>query len=199
MSRFPSHRLGLLTASALLALGLPLLLAQPSLSDDARHRQSLAAFATVARVALSPRCQNCHTSVNYPRQGVDRHRHVFRVMRGSSDMGVPGMPCSTCHGSVNNSASGVPGTRDRWRLAPRSMGWDGLSAADLCRRLIDRSHNGNRSGDAVVDHLRTPLVAWAWSAGTDRTGRPRLAPPVAYRDFLDAAETWIRAGADCPG
>lgn len=198
MMRLCSFRLGLLAASVLLSFGLPLLLTQPSRSDDTQRRQSLAAFATVARVALSPRCQNCHTSVDYPRQGDDRHRHLFHVARGGSDMGAPALPCSTCHGSANNSASGVPGAEDRWRLAPLAMGWDGLSAAGLCRRLTDPRHNGNRDGDAIVDHLKTPFVTWAWSAGTDRAGRPRRAPPVAYRDFLQAAEAWVRTGEACP-
>lgn len=156
------------------------------------------AFATVARVMRSPRCQNCHTLTDYPRQGDDRHRHLFRVARGPADHGAAGLPCSSCHGKSNNAASGVPGADENWRLAPLSMGWDGLSTNELCEHLKDPRHNGNRTGDQVINHLRSTLVRWAWSPGTDRTGQARTTPPIPYDEFVMDAEIWMRSGAECP-
>jgi hypothetical protein len=174
------------------------LLPQPSRSQaGGRAQQSVAAFATVASVLASPRCQNCHTLTEFPRQGDDRHPHLFSVRRGSADHGAPGLPCSTCHGQANNATSGVPGAAEAWRLAPVSMGWDGLSAIDLCRHVKDPQRNGHRNGAEIIDHLKSPLVMWSWSPGTDPRGRPRSAPPIAYADFIRAAETWVRTGAAC--
>jgi hypothetical protein len=190
------------TAAALAVGGLAAVLAQsapPALeSQTVASAASLAAYGVVARVAMSPRCQNCHTLSNFPRQGDDGHPHLFHVTRGTADHGAPGFSCATCHMHANNSSSGVPGAREDWRLAPLGMGWEGLSAPALCRQLKEPHHNGNRSGEQIIDHLKSPLVMWSWSPGTDRTGRLRTAPPVAYEDFLRAAELWVRTGAACP-
>ncbi|TJW17571.1 MAG: hypothetical protein E5W82_00820 [Mesorhizobium sp.] len=156
------------------------------------------AFDTIARVMASPRCQNCHTLTDFPRQGEDRHRHMFHVKRGPADDGAAGLPCSTCHGRSNNAASGVPGANDEWQLAPLTMGWDGLSQHELCEHLKDPQHNGNRNGGQVIDHLRSALVRWAWSPGVDRTGKTRTTPPVPYEEFTKDAESWMRSGAACP-
>jgi hypothetical protein len=88
-----------LMAGALTSGLLALLFPQPSLSQaGSRAQQSVAAFETVAKVLASPRCQNCHTLRNFPRQGDDRHPHLFNMTRGGADRGAPGLPCSTCHG-----------------------------------------------------------------------------------------------------
>ncbi|OKO92184.1 hypothetical protein AC629_01085 [Bradyrhizobium sp. NAS80.1] len=168
--------------------------AQPA----AQEAESRAAFAVVATVIGSPRCQGCHTQSEFPRQGDDQHRHLFNVMRGPDDGGALGLPCTTCHGQANNAASGVPGADEAWRLAPISMGWEGLTTADICRHLKDPVHNGRRIGEQVVDHLRTGLVKWAWSPGTDAHGRARTTPSVPYFDFIAAAEMWVQTGEACP-
>jgi hypothetical protein len=176
-----------------------LALVQPSRSQTGnRVAESVAAFAKVASVLASPRCQNCHTLTNFPRQGDDRHAHLFNVTRGGVDHGAPGLPCSTCHGKSNNAASGAPGAEEVWRLAPLAMGWDDLSTGALCRHLTDPQHNGYRNGRQIIDHLQSPLVTWAWSPGFDRNGRPRTLPPVSYPDFVRAAELWVSAGVACP-
>lgn len=188
-----------LIAGALTSGLLALLIPRPSLSQaGGRAQQSVAAFETVAKVLGGPRCQNCHTLTNFPRQGDDRHPHLFNVTRGGADRGAPGLPCSTCHGQSNNAASGVPGALEAWRLAPVSMGWEGLSTIDLCHHLKDPRHNGHRNGAEIIDHLSSHLVTWSWSPGSDPHGRARSVPPVAYPDFIKAAETWVRTGAACP-
>jgi hypothetical protein len=186
-------------AGALTSALLALLPAQPSRSQASGQAQlSVAAFATVANVLMSPRCQNCHTLTEFPRQGDDRHPHLFNVQRGSADHGAPGLPCAACHGQSNNATSGVPGAAETWRLAPVGMGWEGLSATELCRHLNDPQRNGHRSGAEIIDHLKSPLVMWSWSPGTDPRARRRSVPPIAYADFIGAAETWVKTGAACP-
>jgi hypothetical protein len=160
---------------------------------------SLAAFARVARVMMSPRCQNCHTVSGFPTQGDDRHRHLMNVMRGADGHGAPGMRCATCHGRSNDRASGVPGADDDWHLAPLTMGWQGLSARELCLHLKDPNRNGQRTGAGVIDHLKTHLVAWAWEPGSDASGVARGVPPLGYAEFLRAAQDWVAAGQACPG
>jgi hypothetical protein len=119
---------------------------------------SLQAFAVMDSVLTSPRCQNCHTSTAFPRQGDDRHPHRFNVVRGDNGHGAKGFPCSSCHGRANNPSSGVPGADEDWHLAPLSMGWEGLRPSLRCIHLKDPRRNGGRSGAAVIDHLQTPLV-----------------------------------------
>ena len=120
-------------AAGSLAAALALSLPQPSRSQTTRAAESVAAFSDFARVAMSPRCQNCHTLTNFPRQGDDGHRHLFHVTRGGADRGAAGFACATCHGRANNFASGVPGAEDDWRLAP--LGEVRLAIESVCRRL----------------------------------------------------------------
>lgn len=163
----------------------------------AQDRSSAEAFAAIAPVFQSPRCMNCHTNTAFPRQGDDRHRHLMNVARGANGHGAAAHHCATCH-QRENSASGVPGADEDWRLAPLSMGWEGLSVATLCAQLLDPARNGNRSGEAVVEHLSTNLVRWAWNAGTNRGGRARAAPPLGYDAFVRLAKLWVADGAQCP-
>src|SRR5882724_5703782 len=105
-------------------------------------------FAPVADVLLHPRCINCHTMTDYPRQANDRHRHQFLIMRGADDRGAIGARCTQCHQSENQVGSGVPGAAD-WRLAPLQMAWEtkpgiAMTKAELCRRILDKSRNGFR-------------------------------------------------------
>jgi hypothetical protein len=181
--------------AALMAAGA---MASPALTAVAQERSSAEAFRAIAPVFQSPRCMNCHTNTSFPRQGDDRHRHTMNVARGTSGHGAAAQPCSMCHQRANQSASGVPGADEDWHLAPLSMGWEGLTVAELCRHLLDPARNGGRSGNLIVDHLSTNLVRWAWSAGADRNGRARRAPPLGYDEFVQSAKSWVSAGAQCP-
>jgi hypothetical protein len=157
-----------------------------------------ALFLRIAPVFEHPRCMNCHTKVDYPRQGDDRHRHAMNVRRGGDGHGAAAMRCTACHGRGNNAVSGVPGADEDWHLAPLSMGWEGLAAGEICRNLADPAKNGGRTGSQVVDHLNTPLVRWAWSPGQTAQGAARTSPPLSHADFVAAAQAWITAGAPCP-
>jgi hypothetical protein len=153
-------------------------------------------FWQIATVLQHPRCMNCHTRVEYPRQGSDRHRHTMNIVRGPTDHGAPGFQCSTCHQSVNQAASGVPGAQD-WHLAPLRMAWEDLAVGDLCRALLDPSKGGMKA-DQFVPHFQTGLVRWAWSPGFDRRGQERETPPIPYERFIALTRQWVGEGTPCP-
>ena len=103
------------------------------------------------------------------------------------------MGCAACQQQHNNDLAGVPGAPG-WHLAPRSMGWAGLSVAELCRTLLDPAKNGGRGVGALVTHMTTDkLVLWAW-----RPGAGRSPPPLSLEDLKSALEVWAKAGAPCP-
>jgi hypothetical protein len=168
------------------------ILATATAQTSADREASLQAFRRITEVLRHPRCLNCHPTGDFPRQADDRHRHRMLVGRGPDDRGTPALKCDTCHQSVNTADGRVPGAL-HWQLAPRSMGWEGLSDADLCRVLKDPARNRGRSVQALVDHMtRDPLVQWAWSPGE------RAAPTIGQREFHDLVRRWARTGAACP-
>ena len=155
--------------------------------------KGLAAFARIASVLESPRCTNCHPRGNRPAQGDDRHLHLTNVQRGPTDRGLPAMTSASCHQRHNDDRAGIPGA-PHWRLAPKSMGWSGLSRAQLCTALLDRSKNGGRRPAALVTHMTTDaLVRWAW-----QPGRGRTPPPLSRDDLHEALLSWVAAGTPCP-
>jgi hypothetical protein len=153
-------------------------------------------FLQMATVLQHPRCMNCHTRTEFPRQGDDRHRHAMNVTRGPADRGAPGLHCSTCHQSSNQTASGVPGAPD-WHLAPLRMAWEDLSAAELCRALLDPARGGMRAGQ-FIPHFQTGLVRWAWSPGPGPRGEMRDALPIPYERFIALTREWIDRRMPCP-
>jgi len=161
-----------------------------------RAEASAALFERMLPVLQSPRCMNCHTRTDFPRQGDDRHRHIMNVARGPDDHGAVGLRCGTCHQSANQPASGVPGAPD-WHLAPLSMAWEGLTPPQLCRVLFDPQKGALRPAQ-LIPHLETEFVLWAWSPGVDAHGRPRSTPPMSHRAFVALARRWIATGAACP-
>ncbi len=168
-----------------------------SAGRSAETVDSKALFLRMASVLMSPRCMNCHTDTGFPRQGDDRHPHLFNVQRGVDNAGMPVMHCTACHQGANQAASGVPGA-PHWRLAPLSMAWEGLSPGALCRALFDPARGG-MTPEGLVEHLKDePLVSWAWAPGRDRHGRERAAPPIGHDAFNDLATQWVAAGAACP-
>lgn len=179
--------LGVAIVAVMGGAGLNLALAQKA------DTPSVAAFRVVYSVATHPRCMNCHTTVGWPTQGDDKKRHTFNVLRGPDGKGPPGMKCTTCHTETNQATGNVPGAKD-WHMAPVAMGWTGMGPAALCKALLDPARNGGRQGNKVIAHLKSdPLVLWAWSPGAKRS-----VPSVPHAKFHEAAEAWIRLGAECP-
>ncbi len=161
------------------------------------------AWQQVEKVLLHPRCLNCHSAGDSPRQADDRHVHQFRVLNGHEGMGKPGALCMGCHQASNQPGSGVPGANN-WQHAPASMTWESspgiaMQGRQLCQTLRDPKKNGGRNLAALLEHLRTePLVLWAWSPGKNAKGEERTTPPVSHEEFLRYANLWVNAGGKCP-
>ena len=184
-------------ARSLLAVGLlcGLAFASAVLGQPASDRQqSLAAFEQIARVMRSPRCMNCHTATDYPRQGNERRRHDQSVARGDDDRGVAPVRCFACHQEQNAADGYVPGAT-QWHLAPRGMSWEQAHGdKDLCQGLLDKTRNGNREPRGIVIHMQNdPLVQWAWAPGRGRTP-----PPIDQDSFHALLQLWEAKGAACP-
>jgi hypothetical protein len=158
-----------------------------------KEADSLAAWDKIAGILRHPRCLNCH-QLNTPLQGDGRRVHIPPVVRGTDNLGMGTMRCRNCHNETgNNDMSGVPGA-PHWQLAPASMLWEGLSIGDLCRMLKNPQLNGNRTPDALVEHMDTDkLVLWGWQPG----GR-REPVPISHKEFVDLLKVWVSNGTACP-
>ncbi len=150
-------------------------------------------FDPIASVVMHPRCINCHQD-DSPRQTDRKTRHLPHMVRGADGHGAPTQPCQTCHQSTNTADGFVPGVAN-WHLAPVSMRWEGLTKAQICEQMKDPARNGGRrTGEAVIEHMKTdPLVLWAWNPGGSRTR-----PPLSHEKLVEALEAWVRAGMPCP-
>src|SRR5580693_6091579 len=93
-----------------------------------------AAFEAIVPVLRHPRCMNCHSRGDFPRQGDDSHRHTMNIRRGPAGFGVTSAKCSTCHQDQNLGAAHLPPGAPGWHLPAPSlpMIWEGLTDAQLC-------------------------------------------------------------------
>lgn len=198
----PSYRrtrtvscLALCLLAAFFAVGAYHVSAPPGLSAApvVSNAQSLSAWTQIAAVLQNPRCLNCH-QLDSPLQGDSRRAHIPHVVRGPDNHGVGAMRCGNCHNDTgNNNTSRTPGG-PHWQLAPVSMFWQGLSSGDLCRALLDKSKNGNRSPQDLIEHMDTePLVLYGWNPGIGR-----MPVPISHADFMAQMRTWVVGGAACP-
>jgi hypothetical protein len=146
-------------------------------------------------VLRQPRCMNCHSSGDFPRQGDDSHPHIMDVRRGPDGRGINGVKCSTCHQDHNLPGIHMPPGAPEWGLPSPAMPmiWEGLSDQQLCQLFKDPARNGHRTVAQIVRHMHTPLVLWAWSPGEGRT-------PIPYseKSFLENVKLWADNGAACP-
>ena len=81
--------------------------------DDAA---AAAAFESIITVLHHPRCLNCHSRGDFPRQGDDSHRHTMKVPRGPAGDGVSALKCSTCHQDHNLVGQHLPPGAPDWQL-----------------------------------------------------------------------------------
>jgi mono/diheme cytochrome c family protein len=182
---------GLFAAAAVWSVEFGMAAAAVSPDPDVRAR-SQASFRTIATVLRDPRCMNCHTVTDFPRQGDDRHRHIMNVLRGTDNHGVPGQRCSTCHQGANQ-VNGVPGA-PKWGLAPLSMGWEGLDDHQLADAIKDPGRNGHRTLAQIQDHMaHDVLVSWAWNPGAGRRS-----PQISQAELGLLVQEWIDTGAVSP-
>jgi hypothetical protein len=164
----------------------------------ARHRDdaaAAAAFEALVPVLHHPRCMNCHSKGDYPRQGDDSHPHTMQVHRGLNGTGEGVVGCSSCHQDHNLSGLHTPPGAPDWHLPPPGMPmiWEGLSDQQLCELFKNPSQNGGRDPQGIVEHMHTPLVLWGWHPGDGRTPIP-----MPQKKFLAEVEEWAADGAACP-
>jgi len=155
--------------------------------------RSAAIFTELGKVLTHPRCLNCHPAGDRPRQGDMARLHQPPVGRGADGFGLPAMRCSICHLQANFNPAGVPGD-PIWHLAPREMGWEGKTLGEICAQIKDPARNGNRSLDALIEHIgEDHLVGWAWAPG-----RGRQPAPGTQKQAGVLVEAWVKTGAECP-
>jgi hypothetical protein len=126
-----------------------------------------AAFKAIIPVLRHPRCMNCHSGGDFPRQGDDGRPHTMQVRRGPHGDGVNAVKCRSCHSEQNTSGLRTPPGAPDWKLpAPETpMIWQGLTDRQICELLKDPSRNGHKSLQQIVAHMSTPLVLWGWHPG----------------------------------
>jgi hypothetical protein len=155
-----------------------------------------ALFTAFVSVLRSPRCMNCHSRGDFPRQGDDGHPHTMNVRRGPTGFGVTSEKCSTCHQDHNLAGEHLPPGAPGWRLpsAGMPMIWQGLTDAQICESIKDPKQNRNRNIDQLVEHLtEDKLVMWGWDPGEGRTP-----VPMAHDEFVAKVKRWQAADAPCP-
>lgn len=169
--------------------------AQAQASIERNDAAAAAAFQSIVPVLHHPRCMNCHSRGDYPRQGDDSHPHIMQIRRGPDGHGANGVKCGTCHQDHNLAGLHMPPGAPGWHLpSPATpMIWEGLSDRRLCELLKDPKQNGNRTVEQIVVHMQTPLVLWGWAPGEGRTPIP-----ISQRQFLAEVKLWASMGAACP-
>jgi hypothetical protein len=159
---------------------------------DAAAR-SAALFTELGKVLTHPRCVNCHPAGDRPRQADVSRLHQPPVQRGPDGLGLPAMRCPICHQQANFEPGRVPGN-PIWHLAPREMAWEGKTLAEICAQIKDPARNGNRSLEALVEHIGTDhLVGWAWAPGYGRQPAPGT-----QKEAGALVDAWVKTGAACP-
>lgn len=168
----------------------------PNKATTPADSASVAAFEAMVAVLRNPRCINCHSTGDFPRQGDDGHPHGMNVRRGPDGKGLTAGKCSTCHQDHNLGEEHLPPGAPNWRSPPASMPmiWQGLTDREICEQLRDPARNGHRSLQAIVEHVSgDELVAWGWNPG------PGRAPvPMPKDEFVAQVKTWVAGGAACP-
>jgi hypothetical protein len=156
---------------------------------------SVAAFKEVYKVLMSPRCMNCHPAGDTPLQGDDSHLHTMGPKRGTDGKGLYAMKCANCHQAANTPGMHTPPGNPNWHLPPAymKMVFQGKSARELALQIKDYSQNGHKNKQQLLEHARDTLVKSGWNMGEGR-----VAPPLDYKSFLQAWDTWIEKGAYAP-
>jgi hypothetical protein len=156
---------------------------------------SVAAFMKVYKVLMSPRCMNCHPAGDTPLQGDDSHLHTMTPIRGKDGHGVYAMKCSNCHQPTNSPGLNTPPGNPKWALPPADMKmvFEGKSPRELALQIMDYNRNGHKNKAQLIAHARDTLVKAGW-----HMGEGRKAPPLSYKEFVTAWDTWIKSGGIAP-
>ena len=157
--------------------------------------ESVQAFMKVYDVLMHPRCMNCHPKGDVPLQGDDSHLHTMLPRRGSNGNGVYAMKCKNCHQPENAPGLSTPPGNPKWALPPADMKmvFEGKTPRELALQIMNFNKNGHKNKQQLLEHARDTLVKAGWNMGEGR-----VAPPLAYDDFVKAWDTWIEKGGYAP-
>ncbi len=124
----------------------------------------------------------------------DRAEPLLTLLEGQDFTAVPVADTEgDLLGMVTKLSLRAPGA-PHWQLAPRSMGWEDLSDADLRRVLKDSRKNKGRSVQALVEHMTTER-----SCSGRGSPEARTPPSIGQREFHELVRRWAQTGAACPG
>lgn len=156
---------------------------------------SVKAFRQVYSVLMSPRCMNCHPKGDVPLQGEDSHLHQMFPQRGTDGKGLYAMKCANCHQPENTSGLHAPPGNPNWHLPPADMKmvFEGKSAHELAKQLIDPTLNGHKDLKKLIEHADDGLVLSGWNPGE---GLKK--PPLSHKEFKKAWIIWLEKGAYAP-
>lgn len=156
---------------------------------------SVQAFLKVYSVLMHPRCMNCHPSGDVPLQGEDSHLHEMLPKRGKDGKGLYAMKCANCHQPENTPGLHSPPGNPNWHLPPADMKmvFEGRTAHELAKQLLDRKQNGNKDIKKLIEHADDELVLAGWNPGE---GLQK--PPISHAEFKKAMITWLEKGAYIP-
>lgn len=156
---------------------------------------SVKAFEKVYTVLMSPRCVNCHPIGDIPLQGDDSHVHKMLPKRGEDGKGLYAMKCANCHQLENTKGPHAPPGAANWHLPPANMKmvFEGRSAHDLAKQLIDKKQNGNKNMKKLLEHADDGLVLSGWKPAEGNS-----LPPMSHSEFKKAWTTWLENGAYAP-
>lgn len=166
---------------------------KPTVKNDSIA--SVKAFEKVYAVLMSPRCVNCHPIGDIPLQGDDSHVHKMFPKRGEDGKGLYAMKCANCHQSENTKGEHAPPGAENWHLPPANMKmvFEGRSAHDLAKQLIDTKQNGNKDIKKLLEHADDGLVLSGW-----KPAQGNSLPPMSHSEFKKAWTTWLENGAYAP-
>ena len=153
------------------------------------------AFEKVYAVLKHPRCLNCHPAGDIPLQGEDSHVHSMKPRRGKDGKGLYAMKCANCHQNTNTPGENSPPGNPNWHLPPADMKmvFEGRSAPELAKQLVDKSRNGNKNIAELIEHADDTLVKAGWNPGEGLS-----LPPLSHSEFKEAWITWLKNGAYAP-
>lgn len=156
---------------------------------------SVKAFEKVYSVLMSPRCMNCHPKGDVPLQGEDSHLHQMFPQRGKDGKGLYAMKCANCHQPENTPGLHMPPGNPNWHLPPADMKmvFEGKSAHQLAKQLVDPKLNGHKDMKKLIEHADDGLVLSGWNPGE---GLKK--PPLTHAEFKKAWLTWLETGAYAP-
>ena len=188
-----------LTVNLAIAVGLALTLLSTQATDGAVQRDDARArevFVSIVSVLKHPRCLNCHSTGDFPRQGDDGRIHIQNVRRGPDGRGKFGQKCTACHQEYNVAGLNLPPGAPNWHLPPASMPmiWEGRTPGQICRQIKDPKQNNGKTIAQIVEHVTSDkLVMWGWNPGDGRTP-----VPMPHDEFARRFQDWARFGAACP-